>query len=48
MKGLWDLASRKTMYNIDVVFREVNGTCESEEVQTEKDLKKVRFEPSNE
>jgi hypothetical protein len=36
------------MYNRDVVFREVGGTSEPEEVQIEKYPKKVRFELSNE
>jgi hypothetical protein len=49
MKGykLWDPASRKTMYNRDVVFREVRRKSESEVVQTEKNPEKVRFELRN-
>jgi hypothetical protein len=38
MKGykLWDLASRRTLYSRDVVFREVRGNSNPEEVvQTE-------------
>jgi hypothetical protein len=44
MKGykLWDPASRKTMYNQDVVFREVRSKSEPEEiVQTENNPEKV-------
>jgi hypothetical protein len=50
MKGykLRDLASRKTMYNRDVVFREVEAISKSEVAQTKKDLEKVRFELRNE
>jgi hypothetical protein len=51
MKGykLWDPASRKTVYNRDVVFREVIGKSELEEiVQIENNLETVRFELRNE
>jgi hypothetical protein len=50
MKGykLWDPASRKTMYNRDVVFREVGRKFESEVVQIENNPEKVRFELRNE
>ena len=30
---IWDLASRKTMYRRDVVFREFGGASKSKEVQ---------------
>jgi hypothetical protein len=50
MKGykLWDPTSRKIVYNRDVVFKEVGGTSKFEEVQIEKELEKLVFEPSNE
>jgi hypothetical protein len=51
MKGykLWDLASRKVVYNRDVVFREVGRNFEYEVmVQTENNLEKMWFEPRNE
>jgi hypothetical protein len=50
MKGynLRDPASRKTMYNRDVVFREVGGKFEPEEiVQTENNPETMRFEMRN-
>jgi transposase InsO family protein len=50
MKGykLWDPASRRTMYNRDVVFREVRGKSESEKfVQTENNPDTVWFELRN-
>jgi hypothetical protein len=51
MKGykLWDPASRRTMYSRDVVFREVRGKSEPEEVvQTENNPDTVWFELRNE
>jgi hypothetical protein len=51
MKGykLWDLASRKIVYNIDVVFREFISKSEPEEiVQIKNNPKKVWFELRNE
>jgi hypothetical protein len=51
MKGykLWDLASRKTVYSRDVVFREVEGKSELKEVvQTNNNLNMVQFELRNE
>jgi hypothetical protein len=51
MKGykLWDPASRKTMYNRDVVFREVRSKSEPKEiVQIESNPEMVRFELRNE
>jgi hypothetical protein len=51
MKGykLWDPASRRTMYNRDVVFKEVGGKSEPEEVvQTENNHEMVQFEVRNE
>jgi hypothetical protein len=51
MKGykLWDPASRRTMYSRDVVFREVRGKSEPEEiVQTENNPETVWFELRNE
>jgi hypothetical protein len=51
MKGykLWDPASRRTMYSRDVVFREVRGKSEPEEVvQTENNPETVQFELRNE
>jgi hypothetical protein len=50
MKGykLWDLASRRTMYSQDVVFREVGGKYDPKEfVQTENNLDTVWFELRN-
>jgi hypothetical protein len=51
MKGykLWDPASRRTMYNRDVVFREVRGKSDPEEVvQNENNPDMVWFELRNE
>jgi hypothetical protein len=51
MKGynLWDHASRKTMYNREVMFREVRSKSEPEEiVQTENNHEAVWFELRNE
>jgi hypothetical protein len=42
---LWDPASRKTMYSIDVVSREVRSNSKPKEiVQTKNNLEMVRFE----
>jgi hypothetical protein len=51
MKGynLRDLASRRTMYSRDLVFREIRGKSEPEEVvQTKNNFDTVRFELMNE
>jgi hypothetical protein len=49
MKGykLWDIASRRTMYSRDVIFREVKGKYKSAVVQTKKNLEKVKSEQRN-
>jgi hypothetical protein len=51
MKGykLWDLASRRTMYCLEVVFREVGGKPEFEKsIQIEDNLDTMWFELRNE
>jgi hypothetical protein len=51
MKGykLWNFSSRKTMYNQDVVFREVGRKSNPDnDVQTENDTNTMGFELSNE
>ena len=44
MKGykLWNLATKTTVYNRDVIFREVGSTYDTEEVR-EKKLEKIAF-----
>jgi hypothetical protein len=45
----WDPASRKIVYNQDVVFKEVKGKSEPDEiVQIENNTEMMRFELGNE
>ena len=50
MKGykLWNLVTRKTIYNQDLVFREVKSTSRNEDESKEKGPEKMEFELKNE